>query len=209
MATDAIFEDWKRGSLIWLPERGMGYYPVNRADEPYDAGYFDKYRAYASTDMGRALTAARVDLVSRYYDGELVDVGIGCGAFVEARPDTFGFDVNPAAVAWLWGAGLYRDLYRDEIPAATFWDSLEHIEDPGAALACVEQFAFVSLPIFDDCEHVRQSKHFRRDEHRWYWTRAGFVAWASACGFETIARSRMESDLGRDGIETFVLRRMG
>jgi len=67
--------------------------------------------------------------------------------------------------------------------------------------------AFVSLPIFRDAHHARTSKHFRPDEHYWYWTRAGFIWFAERCGFSVIEHNTMESLAGREDIETFVLAR--
>lgn len=204
---DRIFSAWQTRSLLWLPEHGMGHYPVDPAAEPYDAAYFAKYRAYARTPMGRALTRARVALVASYTDSRLVDVGIGCGQFVEARPHTLGYDVNPVAVAWLRGCGLFFDPYRERIGSASFWDSLEHIPDPGALLANVDEYAFISVPIFTGADHALTSRHFRPDEHRWYWTRNGLAAWMAAQGFERLHWSAMESAIGREDIETFVFRR--
>ena len=50
------------------------------------------------------VTAARIRLVARHYSGQVLDVGIGAGQFVTARPDTKGLDVNPAGVECMtWG----------------------------------------------------------------------------------------------------------
>ena len=48
---DAVFALAALRELVWLPERGMGYYPVSGLP-PYDAAYFDKYVEYAATTMG-------------------------------------------------------------------------------------------------------------------------------------------------------------
>lgn len=211
--SDPIFRQWASDGLVWLPERGMGFYPVR--EQPYDAAYFAKYQGYAATDMGRALTEARIDFVARHFKGELVDIGIGCGDFVAARAlrrecgFTFGYDVNPAGVEWLQRYGCWLDPYRKAVAAATFWDSLEHIADPAPILANIDRFVFVSLPIFTDCAHVLRSKHFRKDEHCWYWTRDGFTAWMAEQGWRLIEQNRMETDLGREDIETFAFERDG
>lgn len=203
---DRVWTQHCSRSLHWLPERGMGYYPVQH--QPYNQDYFDKYVGYAQTQTGRALTQARIDLVARHYDGPLVDVGIGCGQFVERRPFTQGYDVNPAGVEWLQQRGLFCHFYFSDCYAASFWDSLEHIPAPHLALDQVRQWAFVSIPIFDDAQHVLRSKHFRRDEHFWYFTEAGFLDWMADHGFECVESSRMECDLGREDIMSFALRRV-
>lgn len=195
----------KKG-LVWLPELGLGRYPVPR-NRPYDEDYFSRYQKLADTKMGRDLTAARVRLVARHYSGSLVDVGIGAGQFVEARPNTRGFDVNPAGIDWLVERGLWAELYADRYPALTFWDSLEHIDRPDIAVAKAENWVFVSVPIFDNAEHILRSHHYRRDEHIWYWTHEGLVNWFKALGFVLVEHNTLESDLGREGIGSYAFER--
>lgn len=208
LASDPVFEAWKESGLVWLPEKGMGFYPVDPADEPYDEDYFAKYERYAETERGRAITAARVGLVARHHAGELVDVGIGCGAFIKARGAlTFGFDVNPAGLAWLSERALLRDPYRAPVEAVSLWDVLEHLPFPAALLANVREWVFTCLPIFRDEQHLLGSKHFRKDEHRWYWTREGLLEWFGAHGFRCVESSDAESELGREDIGTFAFRR--
>lgn len=196
--------------LVWLPERGMGWYPVT--DAPYDADYFAKYEGYAATEMGAAITAARVALVDRWAGpgARVVDVGIGCGDFVRARPGTYGFDINPAGVCWLKDRWLWLDPYEQPVDAATFWDCLEHIADPAPLLANVRGWVFVSLPIVPGGGPPPPDwRHLRRDEHCWYWTHEGFVGWMAAHGWELLEHSRVESDLGRQDIGTYAFRRAG
>lgn len=202
---DKTFARWAKTELVWLPELGMGFYPVE--DQPYDAEYFEKYKGYADTPMGHALTQERVNLVNRYTKAPIVDVGIGCGQFVEARPNTFGYDINPAGVAYLRERGLWCDPTVTPIHSATFWDSLEHIHEPASVLDNIQVYAFVSLPIFRDANHILRSKHFRKDEHCWYWTHDGFVGWMSAKGFRHLETLHFESRLGRKDIFTYVFER--
>ena len=203
-------------ALTWFPEAGFGYFEVQGA--PYDAAYFARYREQAETPIGRSLMAARVQLVRRHVgdialaQGPVLDVGIGSGAFVEAcwaeGIAACGFDVNPAGVAWLQRNSAFAPLYTGRrYPVLTFWDSLEHIREPQLALAACGGWAFVALPIFRDAEHVLASKHYRRDEHYWYFTRDGFRRFAQAEGFDVVDIVATETALGREDIETFVLRR--
>lgn len=205
LPADAVFQEWLGDSLVWLPEHGIGWFPVS--EQPYDDAYFEKYRRYAGTELGRALTQARTAFVERHYSGPLVDVGIGCGQFVESRPETTGFDINPAGIAWLSERDLFVDPRYAHVPAATFWDSLEHIRDPRQILDNVESWVFVSLPIFDGPDHVLRSRHYRRDEHCWYFTRDGFVTWMAGQGFRLVSEERFETRLGRDAIASFAFER--
>lgn len=193
--------------LVWSEELGMGWYPVT--ESPYNEAYFEKYKGYAATTMGRDITAARVAFVERHAPGiKLVDVGIGCGDFVETRGgETYGFDVNPAGIEWLVEREKFVDPRWSPFPAASYWDALEHIHEPRQILDQVEGWVFVSVPIFQDQGHVLRSRHFRPDEHVWYWTREGFERWMMAAGFRLRGHSDFETRMGRDGIETFAFER--
>lgn len=195
--------------LTWLPDLGLGYYPVK--DSPYDGAYWDKYRAMDRTRIGDKLTAARLALV-RHYAGsvapaQIADIGIGGGRFVEEM-GCHGFDVNPEAVAWLAKHGRLIDPYHQPVEVATFWDSLEHIHDPSPLMANVRRFAFISCPIFDGPGHARRSKHYRPDEHCWYFTRRGLSTFMGELGFEMVVSNNMEQSAGREDIGTFVFRRV-
>lgn len=205
---DAFLKPYRTGCLQWFAEAGFGYFECTAG--PYDEAYFRRYGELEDTPIGRALMSFRTSLVSLHADAApILDVGIGSGAFLKARWQfgDAGFDINPAGVAWLNDSGIFGDLYGRTWEVATFWDSLEHIRRPDLALAQVGDMAFVSIPVFTGPDHVLRSKHYRRDEHFFYWTRQGFINWAQAQGFDTIDVSATESAIGREDVETFVLKR--
>ncbi|WP_455872267.1 methyltransferase domain-containing protein [Serratia proteamaculans] len=201
--TEKIYHEF-----VWLPEIGMGHFPVMPDTRPYDAAYFAKYQAMSDTDVGRELTAARIQLVARHYTGSLLDVGIGAGKFVESRQNTCGYDVNPVGIEWLECRGLWADLYAGHHQALSFWDSLEHIDNPDIAVACAGRWVFVSVPVFDSGDHVLRSKHFKKTEHIWYWTHDGLVSWFAEQGFELAEHNTCESLLGREDIGSYAFRRL-
>lgn len=193
--------------LMWIEPLGLGFLPARRAaNEVYDEAYWAEYRRRDATRMGEALTAARCDLVRRHLDPQrCVDVGIGGGAFVAAA-GCLGTDVNPLAVDWLEKNGRRWDGAAD-VDALCFWDSLEHIEWPAALLARARRFVFVSMPVYDSRAAVVASRHFKPDEHVWYCSADGLVNLMRVYGFALVEHNRMESDLGRDGIMSFVFGR--
>jgi len=200
-----------RGRLTWWPELGIGYYPVEAGHAPYDRDYFERFDRQAHTDLGRALMRARINFVEQHYRGTLIDVGVGSGAFIELRQDrrrpTYGYDVNPVGIEWLEDRKLFVDPHMVMFDAATLWDVLEHIPDFQSLIANVREWLFLSLPIFRDAEHALRSKHFRPEEHCWYFTRDGLVAAMGMCGFGLVTESNIETDLGREDIGTFAFRR--
>jgi len=200
------FDSLRARALQWLPELGVGWFPVEA--QPYDAAYWERYRALDRTPAGDQLTDMRVDLVAQHWAGELVDVGIGGGRFMQQRPFTLGFDVNPAAVAWLQALGAWRDPSAAPVDALSFWDSLEHIHDPAPLLRNVRRYVFTSLPIFDGPEHVLRSRHYRRDEHCWYFTRTGIERFMAGFGFDLLHADEREQAAGREDIGSFVFKRV-
>ncbi len=155
----------------------------------------------------------RVQFVERHYRGTLTDVGIGSGAFVEKRNElrpnsTLGFDISMAGHIWLKERNLWTNPYDGPVPAISMWDVIEHIHDFRPLLANIKQWLFLALPLFCDAEHVLRSKHYRREEHCWYFTRTGLVTILRDLGFELIVDSNMEEYAGREDIGAFAFKRI-
>ena len=178
---------------------------------PYDQKYFDRFDRNAKTDLGRALMRARCDFVEQHYQGPLIDIGIGSGAFIECRErrqqKTWGYDINPAGLKWLEKRMLLVNPYFVPLEAMTMWDVLEHMENFCLLLANCREWLFVSLPIFRDAEHALRSKHFKPEEHCWYFSRDGLLFAMKTCGFALVSESDVETELGREDIGTFAFRR--
>jgi len=199
---------WDR-DLMLCPEHGVAYQLDRSHVINYDADYYGKCLSYEDQQIAREINAGRIAIVDKYLGrSAVVDIGIGSGEFIKKRPNTFGFDVNPVAIEWLkrndlWAANL------DAFGGYTFWDVIEHVEDPGLYLREVQLHArvFISIPLFDDLDHIRQSKHYRPGEHLYYWTAAGFVMWMDMHGFMLLERQTFEMDAGREDIHTFAFQR--
>lgn len=177
-------------------------------DKIYDRAYFDHYAQVSATPMGEALNALRCDFVGRHWQGPVVDVGIGSGAFIEAYRsrglEAFGWDISPWGKAWLFERGLLRDpTVGSPVDTATLWDVIEHVEDWSKLLSHVRRWLFLSLPIFLDSAHVLRSKHFKPGEHCWYFTHDGLVTVMGLLGFDLVEANQAETELGREGIGSY------
>lgn len=185
--------------------RGVAYQADMSVRVSYDRAYFDKYRRYEGSPIAQKLNAARVAMVRRHTSAPVLDVGIGSGEFLRAcGPDSKGFDVNPAAVEMLQCAGRFHDDF-SSVAAVTFWDALEHVENPAEYLNAIAPgaFLFAAVPIFTDLRAIRKSKHYRPGEHFYYWTAKGFVDWMAMYGFRLVEQNRDETAAGREAIESF------
>lgn len=176
----------------------------------YDESYFNKCLGYEDKEIAVKINQGRRALVDKYVgDLYVLDVGIGSGEFIKKRPRTFGYDVNPTAVAWLNDRGLYRDNF-GAFDAFTFWDVLEHVPDPGRDyFRHMRQgaYLFTCLPIFRELSDIKSSKHYRPGEHLYYWTEPGFVYWMNLHGFFLLCRDDYECAAGRDSILSFAFKK--
>jgi hypothetical protein len=194
--------------LVFCVGNGVAYQADMSIPFEYGEGYWEMYRGYVGSEIAVKLNATRRTLVDRYMgDAEVLDTGIGAGEFIEARPGTFGNDVNPWALAWL----TERQKLRTDIEnfeGFTFWDVLEHIATPRNLFnrmpigSCV----FTSIPIFDDLLKVRASKHYKPNEHLYYFTEKGFVDWMGLHGFSLLEVNDEETKAGREAIKSFAFR---
>ena len=191
--------------LIWLPHLDAGFYEV--ANEHYDDSYFDHYAALEHLPISDQIIDARLKLVERHTTGRLLDFGIGSGTFIRHRSETVGFDINEKSVAWLNERGLYVDPWATISHAVTFWDSIEHVRDFAPLLANIQEWVFISIPIFSDAQHVLRSKHFKPAEHYWYFTPHGLAQLMRDHGFLAIEVNHDETNLGREDIMSFAFKR--
>ena len=187
---------------------------------PYDKEYFEKYRHYEGSPIARAINHGRVALVQKYCgDSDILDIGIGSGEFLRACDRAriglrYGFDVNPYGVDLLHRANRYIDPYKhlpSSLGGMTCWDSLEHLTDPHTLVSrlALGQYLFLSLPIFTDLHRIRESKHYRPNEHFFYFTDYGLVSWLERSGFTLLERSSFEIEAGREDIYSYVFLRRG
>ncbi len=62
-------------------------------------------------------------------------------------------------------------------------------------MARAGQWVFVSLPVFKIAEHILTSRHYRKDEHIWYFTDEGIRRWFGSQGFDCAEQNTIESML--------------
>lgn len=194
--------------LNYCPAQQIVYQNDMSQSVEYAEEYFAKYQTYEDLEIAKRINEARV-AISHKYCFCLLDIGIGCGTFInQCRLPVFGYDVNATAVAWLQQRNLYLDPYQsipDEVDGITLWDVLEHIPEPQLLFSQVKPntYLFASLPIFPDVTRARESKHFRPNEHFYYFSESGFITFMDDSGFDFLESNDCETEAGREGILTF------
>ena len=94
------------------------------------------------------------------------------------------------------------------IRGITFFDVLEHMRSPREILnRLIDQYVFVSIPIFKDKDHVLESPHFKPNEHYWYFTNDSFIRFMKDHLFDLIEQRDDEKKNGRKDINTYVFKR--
>jgi len=169
--------------LRWDVHTQFGFLDIN--PRTYDEAYFNKYQKYAETEMGKHLNDNRLEFVKRNYKGALIDIGVGSLQFVLSRDETFGYDVNETAVKKLQDLRIYADPSDFKFPA----------------------WVFMSIPIFKDVNHILHSKHFRPDEHFWYFTTQGLIRYMLDYGFICRDIDNFETRIGREDILSFAFKK--
>jgi hypothetical protein len=203
----------KRGELNYCLENGIAYQANMDKSVPYGKQYFEKYLNYETAPIGKNLNKARLGAVYAWAkDLKIIDVGIGCGSFIkkamEKELKIWGFDINPYSINWLKNLALYDDPAKpqNEYFCYTYWDSLEHIPNPQNILSKIllGAYVFISIPIFKNLEKITYSKHYRPNEHYYYFTTSGLIQWLNNYDLQLIKIYDFEERAGRQGIGTFL-----
>jgi hypothetical protein len=197
------------GDLMLCHDHGIAYQKDRMHIVNYDESYFDKCASYVGTNIAEKITDERLNLVRRYHGNDLLcDVGVGSGEFILRHGNAFGVDVNQVAVDWLKSRGLYADDL-SQFRAFSFWDVIEHVETPDDWFQHIQSgsWVFASIPVFDDLDKIRQSRHYRPGEHLYYFSPGGFIGWMGLHGFRCFEYTDAETKAGRDSIMSFAFKR--
>lgn len=132
----------------------------------YDRAYLNKYIGYDKTPTSKALAALRADMTCAVagIGNPVVDWGCCTGIFLEHMKDLassrFGVEINDHAVEYCLGRNLDVRTPEDMAKSTfwrglgnlvmTFWDSFEHMRDPGAVLNLYKpKYVLISAPCLD------------------------------------------------------------
>lgn len=209
----------------------------------YNEQYFKNYMKYNGTveeiDLmyfrANEILKKAIDLIS-CRPSTIVDVGCATGVFIKtakmqmstADNEFIGIDVNPFCIAYCTKMGhkaftpeMYEYFYKNkEIDIMTFWDTLEHIQDPRKLLnkhkpkvicisiPCLNGF-YEAMPNKD----IQLWKHYRPQEHLWNFTIETLTEFLNEIGYDisylTYEESKFRVDklLGGKNIMTIIAKK--
>jgi hypothetical protein len=179
---------------------------VNVDPSIYDKSYVLTYTRYDERATGVAIKELRCMAVRKHISGgKLLDFGCGTGAFIgECQFHGFaadGYDINP-------NTGFCDPLVLlDDYDIVTFWDSLEHIEDPVELIMRLDaEWVFVCSPSTDDCSgDLTEWRHYKPVEHKHYFNEKALRALLDVCGYDVVEVNYDESKLRAGGGEKNII----
>lgn len=197
--------------LSYCYQHGIVYQTDMSSPVAYDNKYFENYVRLENTEISRKLNKGRTSITQKHCESVL-DIGVGSGEFIkQSNIRVYGYDINPVAIKWLKEEGLYVDPYAKfpQVQGVTFWDAIEHIPNPNLLLSKFSKgcLAFISIPIFTDLTWLKKSKHYKPNEHFYYFTTDGMIKFMTDSGFSLVELSDYETRAGREDIFTFVFRK--
>lgn len=204
----------EKNHLRYCHNEGVAYQFPMKVLAKYDKTYLNKCLGYEGSDISNKINDGRIKAVAKY-SGEThrcLDIGIGSGEFIKRRNKydriTFGTDVNRSAIDWLKEFKCLREDLT-EFDCFTMWDVLEHVETPESYFKRMSKGSvlYVSIPIFESLNDIVESRHYRPNEHLYYFTHAGFVAYMNNWGFRILEVQDFETKAGRENIKTYICKK--
>jgi hypothetical protein len=178
-------------------------YQLSREPFTYDTEYVDaRYNTYGDLNawMSHLRLGYIVGAIGRIPES-IIDVGYGNGAFLETCtriiPNCYGFDVSGYPVPP--GVTFAEDWMSKPVDVVTFFDVLEHFEDPYVIRDLKAKYVVISLPW---C-HYRSDdwfdtwKHRRPNEHLWFFNPQSMMQFAESTGYELLHFSNLEDTIRR------------
>ena len=176
-------------------------------DHEYVASRYDTYG-----DLNALMSNLRLGFVCGAMGGtprSSCDVGYGNGTFLKAcEPivsDCYGFDISGYPLPD--GASFLADWRTKPVDVLTFFDVLEHFEDPFVLRGAQAQCLVISVP-FCRYRGIRATegedaadawfsswKHRRPNEHLWHFDADALMQFARSVGYRLLALSTHEDQI--------------
>jgi hypothetical protein len=171
-------------------------YQISKTEFVYDNEYVETRYGAAPVEQMSFLRVGQITAALGRIPTSVLDVGYGSGDFLKAMSsaitDVNGYDIPPAFP--VPGVANVENMYSREYDLVTFFDSLEHFEDPSEIRALRTNFIHISVPwchYFSD-EWFQDWRHRRPNEHLWHFNEKSLPAFMKEMGYELICFSNGE-----------------
>lgn len=134
--------------------------------------------------LGVLLTALGFDYVAA---AKVLEVGPGNGTLLNVLKkhcdEAFGFDVAPTEFSTISRTAATSTPW-DLLVAC---DVIEHFRNVDDLFQYKFEHALITVPCLpDDLSEMANWRHFKPDEHLWYFTKTSFWNWITARGYDVI-----------------------
>jgi hypothetical protein len=174
-------------------------YQIDRKPFNYDGEYVTKaYGAAPVEAMSHLRFGYLLGSIGRV-PSSILDVGYGSGDFLRCArkliTDVNGYDIPPAFP--VDGVQLVDGLYTRHYDVVTFFDALEHFEDPTEIRQLDANYVVISVPwchYFSD-EWFSAWKHRKPNEHLWHFNPDSLKLFMGSLGFEMMGHCNIEDTI--------------
>lgn len=206
----------KINDVVWCRNCQHGFSLCRFDKKVYDTDYAAGYERYRNSPINKALHKFRREFTldsAPPFKGHktLLDFGCATGEFcrsVASSYEVYGYDINKAYEA-VWRRDEMGINYSTKLPGniefdvVTFFDSIEHVEDPmGLVRLLNAKVVVVSIPIMSKQFWIN-SKHLKPREHLHYFTTRSLFGMMGMLDYIPVRFSSQESHLGREKITTY------
>ncbi len=172
----------------------------------YDDEYLLHYKLYKRTEFSKLLQKARWDFIGKNIKSfkSILDYGCGSDAFLVEATDCMKDQCN----LYSYDPYFMQDhkfLCERKLDITTFFDSLEHMNRLDIISLLNSRYIVISIPILEKNQQLFEWKHFRPNEHIWYFTEDALIKLMTIkFNYKFILKDDFETQLGRDCILTFL-----
>jgi hypothetical protein len=176
-------------------------YQITKNPIQYNQEYVEKrYDSYGElTNYMSHLRFGYLSGVIKEKINSILDVGYGNGSFLKVCkktiPNCYGYDVTNYQLPD--GVEFVDNWIESETDVTTFFDVIEHLEDPYIVKNLKTKYIIISVPWchYDSDEWFENWKHRRPNEHLWHFNGNSMKNFADSIGFELIHHSNIEDNI--------------
>jgi hypothetical protein len=176
-------------------------YQINKNPIQYNQEYVEKrYDSYGElTNYMSYLRLGYISGVIKEKINSILDVGYGNGTFLKVCkktiPNCYGYDVTNYQLPH--GVEFVENWIDSETDVTTFFDVIEHLEDPYIVKNLKTKYIVISVPWchYESDEWFENWKHRRPNEHLWHFNESSMENFANSIGFELMNHSNFEDNI--------------